>query len=213
MRLNHIDDITLQKGAENFEIRQVSGGQYILHEGEPSKFFLGVIKGKISFRKSKIINKETNELVLKRLYKVMPLRKPTLRRQVTRRIINAKMAKKKEANNEDNKENDENSNYKDEQKNKIEENDDNNKAKESKDDSQGKIKKIRDNLSLNKNIKFQHRFSLKENHPTIKSYMSLNQDAYAKQQDYKIVKVNVSSQGYFLKKIVQIIKIFQICLI
>jgi len=188
----------LQKGAENFEIRQVSKGQYFLHEGEPSKFFCGVIKGRISFRKSKIINKETNELVLKHLYRVVLLRKPTLRRQVTRRLITTRVAKKKEDNNENDKENNVFFKYKDEQKNKIEDNVDKNQDNENKEDNQAKIKEIRDNLSLNKSVKFQHRFSLVENHSNIKSYMSLNQDAYAKQHEYKVVKEHFDPKKYIV---------------
>ena len=69
IRLNYIDEPTLQKASKYLEIREINKGEYFLHEGEPSKFFAGLIKGKISFRKAKIINKKTNEIVLKHLYK------------------------------------------------------------------------------------------------------------------------------------------------
>ena len=128
----------------------------------------------------------------------MLLRKPTLRRQVTRRLITTRIVKKKEENNENDIENDEINKYKDEQKNKIEDNDDKNKANDNKEEGQVKIKKIRDNLNLNKNVKFQHRFSLIENHSNIKSYMSLNQDAYAKQQEYKVVKEHFDPKKYIV---------------
>ena len=128
----------------------------------------------------------------------MLLRKPTLRRQVTKRLITTRKKKKKEENNENDKENDEINNRKDEQKNKIEDNDDKNQANENEEEGQANIKKIRDNLNLNKNVKFQHRFSLIENHSNIKSYMSLNQDAYAKQQEYKVVKEHFDPKKYIV---------------
>ena len=86
IRLNHIDEQAVQRAAEFLEIREVNKGEYFLHEGEPSKFFAGLIKGKISFRKSKIINIETNEIVLKHLYKFSLLRKPTIRKKETKNL-------------------------------------------------------------------------------------------------------------------------------
>lgn len=135
---------------------------------------------------------------MKRLYRVVLLRKPTLRRQVTRRLITTRIFKKKEENNENDKENNEIHKYNDEQEKKIEDKDDINQANEGKEDSEVKIKKIRDNLSLNKSVKFQHRFSLIENRSNIKSYMSLNQDAYAKQQEYKVVKEHFDPKKYIV---------------
>ena len=111
-------------------------------------------------------------------------------------MITTRIFKKKEENNENDKENNEINN--DEQKNKIEDSDDKNQANEKKEDSQEKIKKIRDNLNLNKSVKFQQRFSLIENHSNIKSYMSLNQDAYAKQQEYKVVKEHFDPKKYIV---------------
>ena len=102
IRLNNIDEPTLQKAAELLEIREVNKGEYFLHEGEPSKFFAGLIKGKISFRKSKIINRETNEIVLKHLFKVSLLRKPTIGRQIMKSLTSVK------SNDEENKENNKN---------------------------------------------------------------------------------------------------------
>ena len=136
---------------------------------------------------------------MKRLYRVALLRKPTLRRQVTRRLITTRIFKKKEDNNENDKENNEINKYNDdEQQKKIEDKDDINQTNDSKEDSQVKIKKIKDNLSLNKSVKFQHRFSLVENRSNIKSYMSLNQDAYAKQQEYKVVKEHFDPKKYIV---------------
>ena len=44
--------------------------EFFFHEGEPSKFFAGLIKGKICFKKSKIINRKTGEAIYKSLYKI-----------------------------------------------------------------------------------------------------------------------------------------------
>ena len=113
-------------------------------------------------------------------------------------MITTRIFKKKEENNENDKENNEINNNNDEQKKKIEDSDDKNQANEKKEDNQEKIKKIRDNLNLNKSVKFQQRFSLIENHSNIKSYMSLNQDAYAKQQEYKVVKEHFDPKKYIV---------------
>ena len=113
-------------------------------------------------------------------------------------MITTRIFKKKEENNENDKENNEINKYNNEPKKKIEDNDDKNQINENKEDNQEKIKKIRDNLSLNKSVKFQHRFSLIENHSNIKSYMSLNQDAYAKQQEYKVVKEHFDPKKYIV---------------
>ena len=98
IRLNYIDEPTLQKASKYLEIREINKGEYFLHEGEPSKFFAGLIKGKISFRKAKIINKKTNEIVLKHLYKASLLRKPTINKRFIKSLKNIK------SNNEENKE-------------------------------------------------------------------------------------------------------------
>ena len=113
-------------------------------------------------------------------------------------MITTRIFKKKEENNENDKENNEINKYNNEPKKKIEDNDDKNQINENKEDNQEKIKKIRDNLSLNKSVKFQHRFSLIENHSNIKSYISLNQDAYTKQQEYKVVKEHFDPWGIAL---------------
>lgn len=171
IRLNHIDDTTIEKAAEFLEIKKVSKGEYFIHEGEPSKFFAGLIKGKISFRKSKIINRETNERVLKHLYKFSLLRKPTIRRQDTKTFTNISSKNK---NNDDEKE-----------------------------EENIPLQKIRSTLNINKierkeNVKFQQRFSISQNQPSIKSNLSLNNNKYSKKQEYKLIKENFDPQKYIV---------------
>ena len=55
----------------HFETRVVKKGEYFFHEGEPSKFFAGLIKGRICFKKSKIFNRETGEVIYRPLYKAI----------------------------------------------------------------------------------------------------------------------------------------------
>ena len=61
----------MNKAANHFDIRIVKKNEYFFHEGEPSKFFAGLIKGKICFKKSKIINRKTGEAIYKALYKAV----------------------------------------------------------------------------------------------------------------------------------------------
>jgi len=61
----------LKKAATHLELRLVKKNEYFFHEGEPSKFFAGLIKGKISFRKAKIFNRETGEIIFRPLYKIV----------------------------------------------------------------------------------------------------------------------------------------------
>ena len=51
-----------------------------MHEGEPTGFFAGVIKGKVSIRKTHIFDKKTNQIVIKPLYKVIMMKRPSLGR-------------------------------------------------------------------------------------------------------------------------------------
>ena len=69
--LNNIDNDTLNKATSHLELRIVKKGEYFFHEGEPSKFFAGLIKGRICFKKSKIFNRETGEIIYRPLYKVV----------------------------------------------------------------------------------------------------------------------------------------------
>ena len=69
--LNNIDDETLKKAAYHFELKFVQKDDYLFHEAEPSKFFAGLIKGKISFQKSKIFSKDTGEMIFRSLYKII----------------------------------------------------------------------------------------------------------------------------------------------
>ena len=69
--LNNIDEDTLRKAINYFELRLVKKDEFLFHESEPSKFFAGLIKGKISFRKSKIFNIESGEIILRSLYKIV----------------------------------------------------------------------------------------------------------------------------------------------
>jgi CRP-like cAMP-binding protein len=71
IQLNNIDEKCLEKAAENLQIRKVKKHQYFLHEGEPTGFFAGLIKGKVSIRKTHIINRITNEIIIKPLYKII----------------------------------------------------------------------------------------------------------------------------------------------
>ena len=90
IQLNNIDEKCLEKAAENLEIRKVKKNQYILHEGEPTGFFAGLIKGKVSIRKTHIINRITNEIIIKPLYKVLLIKQPsflTKNRRMSSNII------------------------------------------------------------------------------------------------------------------------------
>ena len=55
----------------HLEIRIVKKNEYFFHEGEPSKFFAGLIKGKISFKKAKIFNRLTGEIIFRPLYRIV----------------------------------------------------------------------------------------------------------------------------------------------
>ena len=61
----------MKKAASHFEIRIIKKDDYFFHEGEPSKFFAGLIKGKITFKKSKIFSRETGEIIYRPLYKIV----------------------------------------------------------------------------------------------------------------------------------------------
>ena len=171
IRLNHIDEATLLKAVEYLEIREIKEGEYFLHEGEPSKFFAGLIKGRISFRKAKIINKETNEIVLKHLYKVSLLRKPTIKKQVMKSlsVINSK------DNNEKNKDNSITF--------KIIMNNMNTNSR-----------------SIKNKIKSYHRFSMVPNYSTIKSRISLINNKYTNRQEYRIIKEHFDPKKYVVKE-------------
>ena len=60
--------------------------EFFFHEGEPSRFFAGLIKGKICFKKSKIINKITGEAIHKPLYKTVEKKEDS--RSRNRRLTN-----------------------------------------------------------------------------------------------------------------------------
>ena len=77
IQLNNIDEKCLEKAAENLQIRKVKKNQYFLHEGEPTGFFAGLIKGKVSIRKTHIINRITNEIIIKPLYKTLLIKQPS----------------------------------------------------------------------------------------------------------------------------------------
>ena len=79
IQLNNIDEKCLEKAAENLQIRKVKKNQYFLHEGEPTGFFAGLIKGKVSIRKTHIINRITNEIIIKPLYKIILIKQPSIR--------------------------------------------------------------------------------------------------------------------------------------
>ena len=176
IRLNHIDEQAVQRAAEFLEIREVNKGEYFLHEGEPSKFFAGLIKGKISFRKSKIINIETNEIVLKHLYKFSLLRKPTIRKKETKNLT---IANSKIPNNNENEENNQ--------------------------DSNNRFKKIMNYINMNKSekksqIKSHHRFSVMQNYSTLKSQISLIKNKYSSKQEYKIIKEHFDPKKYIINE-------------
>ena len=184
MRFNHIDEETLQKGLEYLEIKKVNQGEYFLHEGEPSKFFCGLIKGKISFRKSKIINRQTNEIVLKHLYRIAIQRKPTLRRQMTKRNFSKYFTYRNNVNNN-------------EEKNQQTEN---NKSKEKTENSFEKIQKIRNNLDLSKDVKFliDQRNSVSQNNTSIKSNLLLFQDKNDKSKEYRVIREYFDPKKYLV---------------
>ena len=77
LQLNNINEKCLQKAAENFEVRFVKKNNYFIHEGEPTGFFAGIIKGKVSVRKTHIYNKMTKEIEIKPVYKII-LKKPSI---------------------------------------------------------------------------------------------------------------------------------------
>ena len=178
IRLNHIDEETLQKAAEFLEIKEVNKGEYFFHEGEPSKFFAGLIKGKISFRKSKIINRETNEIVLKHLYKVSLFKKPTIRKQIIKSLTTNN---EKNQNNKNNEEN-------------IEEK---RKAKQ--------LKKILNTLNgknseININRQNAHRLTMMVNYSALKSHISLIKNKYSSQQEYRVIKEHFDPKKYIVKE-------------
>ena len=74
--LNNIKEKYLLKAASHFKVRFVKKDKYFIHEGEPSRFFAGVIKGKVSVRKTNIYNKETKQIEIKPLFKAVLLKKP-----------------------------------------------------------------------------------------------------------------------------------------
>ena len=78
----------MEKAAEYFEIRKVKKNQYFIHEGEPTGFFAGVIKGKVSIRKTHIFDKNTNEIVIKPLYKIIMLKKANIIKNTRRNSSN-----------------------------------------------------------------------------------------------------------------------------
>ena len=61
----------MKKASSHFETRVVKKGEYFFHEGEPSKFFAGLIKGRICFKKSKIFNRGTGEVIYRPLYRAV----------------------------------------------------------------------------------------------------------------------------------------------
>ena len=62
-------------------MRFVKKNKYFIREGEPTGFFAGVIKGKVSVRKTHIFNKTTKEIEIKPLYKIVSVKKsPTIRK-------------------------------------------------------------------------------------------------------------------------------------
>ena len=158
------------------EIREVNKGEYFIHEGEPSKFFAGLIKGRISFRKSKIINIETNEIVLKHLYKASLLRKPTINREAIKNLtkINSKFSNI-------NPENKANNTY------------------------NNNFKKIMNTLNLSKSeknadIKSHQRLSIMLNYSTLRSHISLIKNKYSSKQEYKIVKEYFDPKKYIIRE-------------
>ena len=55
-----------------------------IHEGEPSKFFAGLIKGKVSLIKTNIINKFTNEIVIKPIFKTAVSKRSSVKKNTSR---------------------------------------------------------------------------------------------------------------------------------
>lgn len=88
LQLNNIDEKCLQKAAENLEVRFVKKNDYFIHEGEPTGFFAGVIKGKVSIRKTHIFNKITKEIEIKPLYKMVSLKKSSTIRKSHQKLPN-----------------------------------------------------------------------------------------------------------------------------
>ena len=88
----------MEKAAEFLEIRKVKKNQYFLHEGEPTGFFAGVIKGKVSIRKTHIFDKKSNQIVIKPLYKIIMIKKPSLGRSSRRMSSNAMFLKNSQDN-------------------------------------------------------------------------------------------------------------------
>jgi len=65
MNYNNIDDSVLKDSVDSFEYQKVSKGEYIFHEGETSKRFYGIIKGKVSIRKRrKILKKDKRQSII-----------------------------------------------------------------------------------------------------------------------------------------------------
>ena len=92
----------MEKAAEYFEIRKVKKNQYFIHEGEPTGFFAGVIKGKVSIRKTHIFDKNTNEIVIKPLYKIIMLKKANIIKNTRRNSSNFIFFKNFQENNNNN---------------------------------------------------------------------------------------------------------------
>ena len=67
-------------------MRFIKKNNYFIHEGEPTGFFAGVIRGKVSVRKTHIFNKKTKEIEIKPLYKMVVLKKPSMIRKSHQKI-------------------------------------------------------------------------------------------------------------------------------
>ena len=90
--------------------------QYFIHEGEPTGFFAGVIKGKVSVRKTHIFDRKTNQIVIKPLYKIILMKKPSFGRGSQKIPENSYNFNKPQDNNENSPK--ENNNTKDDNKSK-----------------------------------------------------------------------------------------------
>ena len=86
--MNNIEEKYLEKAAENLEIRKVKKNEYFIHEGEPTGFFAGVIKGKVSIRKTHIFDKTTNQIVIKPLFKIITSKEKNIIRNKRRKSSN-----------------------------------------------------------------------------------------------------------------------------
>lgn len=63
MKYNNITDDELKTASGSIKYEFLSKGEYVFYEGEPSKRFYGIIKGKVSLRLHKPKNKATNSLM------------------------------------------------------------------------------------------------------------------------------------------------------